>query len=677
MNEPHLPPEDKAETSPNSPSTHQPQAPKLPPYDDSAPSYGEIVWTQFRKYKLSHWALRGVWAMFLIAVYAPLISLDLPLTMHIAGERTYPWFSDLFNRNYFHSTVDIFFNSLIFLLPVMWGLYRGAQRLINRKATWSKRKKQAIGSRVLWGCGALLLLVNVALYLRPVEHPLSDARTRWDSISAAHDHTINAKDRIAAVPNPDIVGGLAYLEDLETTNKAIAAAESALMSALSDPLRGLDEALTVLRTSPTDDSIQTLSARLSRSLRDLSEAADRLALNADLNAIQASIATAQNTDLPLPERAEAIATALGNAQIINQKIPRSQIAADVLASQTKTQEIAALLSTQKQDARKTRRAAEQSVLSAAKRWTTPSKDRTAAAARAREDFVAYQKTLDTWTAQAASRERLLGALDARVAALSDVDSRLDASAFFPLVRYSFRFPTGDFQKPMPWSEGGAWKHPFGTNNQSKDTFAQMVFGTRIALTIGIVAVAISEILGVILGALAGYFGGRTDSLIMRLVEIMLCFPSLFMIMSLAALIEDRSIFHVMLIIGLTRWTGPARLVRGEFLRLRNMEFVQAAKALGLPEWRIIFQHVLPNALGPVLVSATFGVASAILLESTISFLGVGDPSASTWGKILNEGRIARSEPMILLPGIAIFFIVSLFNLIGEGVRDALDPKMRK
>ncbi|MEL6545063.1 MAG: ABC transporter permease, partial [Myxococcota bacterium] len=219
-------------------------------------------------------------------------------------------------------------------------------------------------------------------------------------------------------------------------------------------------------------------------------------------------------------------------------------------------------------------------------------------------------------------------------------------------------------------------HLLGTDNAGRDVLTRLLYGTRISITVGIFAVALYVVLGTALGALAGYFGGWVDLVIQRTIEVVLSIPSLFLILTVAAFIEDRSIFHIMAIIAAVRWTTPARLVRAEFLRLKNLEFVTAAKASGFPESAIIFRHILPNAIGPVLVSATFGVAAAILIESTMSFLGLGDITVPSWGQILSTGRSTGMWTLILAPGFAIFFTVSVLNLLGDGLRDALDPKLR-
>lgn len=244
-------------------------------------------------------------------------------------------------------------------------------------------------------------------------------------------------------------------------------------------------------------------------------------------------------------------------------------------------------------------------------------------------------------------------------------------AWFPLIPYSYREtdPQRSLQQP-------GRKHWLGTDTEGRDVFCRMLYGTRISLTIGLVSVLIYVSIGVVLGALAGYFGGWVDNVISRLVEVMIVFPSFFLILTLAALIERRSIFHVMVIIGLTSWTGVARLVRAEFLRQKSLDYVQAAIAIGLSRRRIIFRHILPNAIAPALVAATFGIASAILIESSLSFLGVGDSSVASWGETLNTGRIQQKLWLVLAPGAAIFFVVTVFNLVGEGIRDALDPKLR-
>lgn len=246
------------------------------------------------------------------------------------------------------------------------------------------------------------------------------------------------------------------------------------------------------------------------------------------------------------------------------------------------------------------------------------------------------------------------------------------SAVFPLRRFGYRDTDPEHSVAPP-----SGRHWLGTDYEGRDVFARMLYGTRISLTIGIVAVMIYVSIGIVLGALAGYYGRWVDNWISRLIEVMICFPSFFLILTIAALIEKRSIFHVMLIIGFTGWTGVARLIRAEFLKQTNLDYVQAARALGLSEARIIFRHILPNAVAPVLVSATFGIAAAILIESSLAFLGVGDPSVASWGETLNTGRTEHKLWLVLAPGFAIFFVVSVFNLVGEGLRDALDPRLRR
>ncbi len=245
-------------------------------------------------------------------------------------------------------------------------------------------------------------------------------------------------------------------------------------------------------------------------------------------------------------------------------------------------------------------------------------------------------------------------------------------AVFPPHPYSYKETD-----PARSLEAPGKKHWLGTDTEGRDVFARMLYGTRISLSIGIVAVTLYVAIGILVGALAGYFGGWVDSVLSRLVEVMICFPTFFLILTLAALIRERSIFHVMVIIGITSWTGVARLVRAEFLKHKGLEYVQAARALGTPVRRIIFGHILPNASAPVLVSATFGIASAILVESSLAFLGIGDPTVASWGETLNDGRVEQRLWLILGPGLAIFFVVTVFNLVGEGLRDALDPKLRR
>lgn len=225
----------------------------------------------------------------------------------------------------------------------------------------------------------------------------------------------------------------------------------------------------------------------------------------------------------------------------------------------------------------------------------------------------------------------------------------------------------------------SWQHPLGTDDLGRDVLARILHGARISLLVGFVAVGIATLIGIVLGALAGYYGRWTDSVIMRFVDIMLCFPTFFLILAVIAFLEP-SIWNIMIIIGLTGWMGVARLVRAEFLSLRERDFVQAARALGASDGRIIFRHLLPNALSPVLVSATLGVAGAILTESALSFLGIGvQPPTPSWGNMLIAGKqtLGTAWWLSVFPGLAILFTVLGYNLLGEGIRDALDPRLKE
>ncbi len=222
-------------------------------------------------------------------------------------------------------------------------------------------------------------------------------------------------------------------------------------------------------------------------------------------------------------------------------------------------------------------------------------------------------------------------------------------------------------------------HWMGTDELGRDVLTRIIYGARISLKVGFVAVGMAAFLGTIAGLLAGYFGGWLDQLLMRLVDIMLCFPTFFLILAVIAMLEP-SIWYIMIIIGLTGWMGVARLVRAEVLSLRERDFVVAARCIGASHTRIIFRHILPNAMSPVFVSATLGVAGAILTESALSFLGIGvQPPVPSWGNMLTAGKdyLEFAWWLSLFPGVAILVTVIAYNLVGEGLRDALDPRISR
>jgi peptide/nickel transport system permease protein len=244
----------------------------------------------------------------------------------------------------------------------------------------------------------------------------------------------------------------------------------------------------------------------------------------------------------------------------------------------------------------------------------------------------------------------------------------------PLVPYSPIESTPDPFAPP------SWKHLCGTDLTGRDIAARMIHGARTSLSIGFIAQSIALLMGVAIGGLAGYYRGWTDIVICRFIEIMDCFPPLLLILVVIGLFSSQNnMFYIMAVIGLTSWTGLARLVRGEFLRLAGQPFPQAARALGATDFRVIVRHLLPNALGPILVSATFGVASAILIESSLSFLGFGMQAPTpSWGDILSDARryIDFAWWLAFFPGLAILITLVSYNFVGEGLRDAVDPRLK-
>lgn len=266
--------------------------------------------------------------------------------------------------------------------------------------------------------------------------------------------------------------------------------------------------------------------------------------------------------------------------------------------------------------------------------------------------------------------------------------RLDATNYKAMIASGKA--TGAVFAPIPYGYGRTdlkvreqppdREHWLGTDDVGSDVLCRLIHGSRISLSVGFVAVGISSVIGIFIGAILGYFGGMTDFIGMRIVEIMMAIPTFFLIITIVAFFP-RSLLNIMIIIGITSWTGDARFIRAEFFKLRKQDFVQAAVSLGLPLRSILFRHMLPNGIAPVLVNATFGVAGAIFIEAALSFLGFGvAPPEPSWGQMLSLGVSTTGRFLwwlTLFPGLAIFFTVLAYNLVGEALRDAIDPRLRK
>ena len=257
-----------------------------------------------------------------------------------------------------------------------------------------------------------------------------------------------------------------------------------------------------------------------------------------------------------------------------------------------------------------------------------------------------------------------------------MDSGRGDWAWMPLCEY------GPEQQPRMLSDPPAAPdsdHWLGTDDRGRDVFARLVHGARVSMLVGFLSVLLHVLIGLTVGTLAGYFRGRVDLVLSRVMELGMTFPAFFLLLAVMAMLERTSVLTIVLVLGLTRWTGVARLVRAETLRLRQMDFVTAARACGASPARIIWRHILPNAMGPVIVNATFGVATAIVAEAALTFLGFGTPPpTASWGEVLAQGyELQNRWWLILCPGLLLFATVTALNLLGEGLRDALDPRLSK
>ncbi len=256
----------------------------------------------------------------------------------------------------------------------------------------------------------------------------------------------------------------------------------------------------------------------------------------------------------------------------------------------------------------------------------------------------------------------------------DAKRKLDPNEFaiWPMIPYAEFEQTPNFYSP-PSAE-----HRLGTDDLGRDVAARMIHGATVSVKVGFISMGIASLIGIVVGSMAGYWGGWIDMIISRIIEVVICFPVFFLILSIMVWLQP-NITNVMIVIGLTRWTSIARYTRGEFIRIKGLDYATAARALGAGNLRIMFRHILPNSLAPVLVTITFGIASAILVEAGLSWLGFGvQPPAPSWGNILRTAydSLRIAPHLVFPPCVAIFLAVLAYNLVGDALRDAIDPRLR-
>ncbi len=675
----------------------------VPPATDSLAlarvSQWDIIAKQFRKNRLAVWGLRVTVTLVLLAFYAPVIASGVPFVWKRPQDDavSYPWLTTLMNKGVWEHTLDRLFNLGMLVLTVYllaalvmrvvpawrasWQRVRGRVRLAllgvflvlsiahvfqeSIAASWSwfgwfllaaglaaaavwwigRRANRTIAWWAVRGVGVLILVAVCAKWI-----PFLSDETRKVNYREPVNMVRDARDLAQALP---IVEDLLARDDDLTKNCKQAIEQLALAKTELQRQEGeaalsifakLDELASDIQK--TENQARTDAMAYTRRLARLSgdESSDRMR-----NVIET---LSNNKNSAREAIAAAMASLDGDRSNDGAKMRRKFGSLKSKIEEQLTSLPAAL------------RSGLRSAQSDSMRTLLRSKETAALPSPAANDPLTALglPTSNQARAYVAFAERNLA-------------DHIRVMTHVP-YGYDDQLPRkyDKFRLSMDFARGE--RHYLGTTENGEDVFVRMLYGLRIGLTIGIVAVSLYVLIGIIMGALAGFFRGRVDMIIMRIVEMMLCIPGLFLILTIVSIFEKRTIFHIMLAIGLVSWTGVTRLVRGEFLRERNREYVTAAQAMGYSTPRIIFRHILPNSMGPVLVVATFGVVGAILTESGLSFLGLGDANVPSWGAILEHGKNNEYWHLILPPSVAIFITVTALNLVGDGLRDALDPKLR-